>query len=317
MTGYGSLADIEEGWVDPSGDGEVVERRSGRSSFAIALCLAFVAAVAIGTIGHGLVAERGSVELEVGKLGSDASLSYIEYGKPESKIHPYQKRQLTAMTCGVGACSADGCDEKAFTECTKMTPAKRTQFVEDKMPNLKMVDGVIETLPDDKELMVRLLVTPGPPLPPLPPPGGPPPSSLPPSFRFCIREGGGQCVSRGLRRSPLPLPLPSPHILHLLFRFHGGSSVTLFFFMYSLPSLLSLSQEAARDGKAVLGKIPKDDQVANCGAGACEMDKGCDKNAFTSCMKDVPQVMPADGGVRRQHPSTPSHAAPPPTPPPC
>ena len=62
----------------------------------------------------------------------------------------------------------------------------------------------------------------------------------------------------------------------------------------STQSLPPVSQE--KNGKAVLGKIPEDDVVANCGAGACEMDKGCDDLAFEGCMNEEPTDV-TDGGV--------------------
>jgi hypothetical protein len=159
---YGSLRaeSMEEGV-------EVVEdhsarRSSGRTALTIAIGLACASAVAVGVVGHGLVAGRGAVSMEeLGKSGrGDSSLSEIEFGEPENELHYYQKEQLKAMTCGVGSCSSEGCNSKSFFDCTRMNEEKRTHFVTAKLPHLKMVDGLIQSLPDDRELLVTFHLLP-------------------------------------------------------------------------------------------------------------------------------------------------------------
>jgi hypothetical protein len=66
----------------------------------------------------------------------------------QSQLTNSQLKQLQAMTCGVGSCSAGGgCDSKAFLSCMKMDPQERSDFVLSKMPHLKLMDGYVATLP--------------------------------------------------------------------------------------------------------------------------------------------------------------------------
>uniref|UniRef100_A0A7S0W1S3 Uncharacterized protein n=1 Tax=Hemiselmis tepida TaxID=464990 RepID=A0A7S0W1S3_9CRYP len=140
-----------------------------------------------------------------------ASLVETEFGvEKDSDLTHYQRTQLKAMTCGVGACTAGkGCDSSTFHKCMKMHPEKREAFVQAKLPHLKMVDGLIEDLPDDAEA----------------------------------------------------------------------------------------EEKSEKGAKGVLGKIPTEDIAANCGAGACEFDKGCDQQAFTGCMSEKPGYVPKEGRV--------------------
>lgn len=155
---YGSLraGSMEEGEGVEIVEDQVARRSSGRTALTIAIGLACASAVTVGILGHGLVAGRGAVSMEeLGKSGmGDKSISEIEFGEPEDKLHWYQKEQLKAMTCGVGSCDANGCNSKSFLDCTRMNEEKRTHFVTAKLPHLKMVDGLIEDLPEDSELLV-------------------------------------------------------------------------------------------------------------------------------------------------------------------
>lgn len=50
----------------------------------------------------------------------------------------------------------------------------------------------------------------------------------------------------------------------------------------------SVKRVSGSDMKGIIGRFPAQDAAANCGAGACNADLGCDDEAFTMCMKDDP-----------------------------